>query len=56
MKGKVTVITGVSNGIGRAIALNLRNHGCKVVGVSRSQPDIELDLWVCADITIGADR
>ncbi|MDD2479502.1 MAG: SDR family NAD(P)-dependent oxidoreductase, partial [Victivallaceae bacterium] len=56
MKGKVTVITGVSNGIGRAIALNLRNHGCKVVGISRSQPDIELDLWVCADITIGADR
>lgn len=56
MKGKIAVVTGVSSGIGRALALNLRNHGCKVVGVSRSQPDIELDLWVCADITVATDR
>jgi short-subunit dehydrogenase len=52
----VAVITGVSSGLGRAMALCFRRNGFRVVGVSRSQPDFELDLWIGADVTKAEDR
>lgn len=56
LKGKTAVITGVSSGLGRALAQCFRANGCRVIGISRSKPDIELDLWIRADITAEADR
>lgn len=53
---QVAVITGVSSGLGRALALRFRQEGLAVVGICRSQPDIEIDLWIKADITSPADR
>ncbi len=38
---QTAVITGVSRGLGRAIALTLTNHGVRVVGIAR--PSVELD-------------
>ena len=48
---KTVLITGVSSGIGRALALEFIQHGCRVIGVCRSNPGIDLDLWIQADIT-----
>ncbi len=45
------LITGASKGIGKALALEFRRRGFAVAGVSRSQPDYELDLWIDADVT-----
>lgn len=56
MESKVALITGVSSGIGRAMARCFKKHGCKVIGVSRSQPDIDIDLWIAADITRPEER
>lgn len=56
MSDQTVVITGVSSGIGRAMAVNFRNHGFKIAGVSRSPAGIDLDLWICADITLEEDR
>ena len=53
---KVAVITGVSSGLGKAAAVKFMRHGVKVVGISRSKPDFEPDLWIEADITQPADR
>jgi len=36
-KKQVAVITGASRGIGKAIALDLAEYGCDIVGISRSQ-------------------
>jgi short-subunit dehydrogenase len=51
MTDKVAIITGISSGLGKAAAAKFMQHGVKVAGVSRSKPDIELDLWIEADIT-----
>jgi short-subunit dehydrogenase len=51
MTDKVAVITGVSSGLGKAAAVKFMRHGVKVVGISRSKPDFEPDLWIEADIT-----
>jgi len=53
---KVTVITGASSGIGAALAAKFKSEGHIVVGVSRSEPSIELDLWCKADLTSKTDR
>ncbi len=37
----ITIITGAARGIGRAIAIDLREAGHEIVLVSRSQPDLE---------------
>jgi len=57
-EGKVVLITGVSKGIGRALAAEFRRHGVTVVGVSRSEPesDVPLDVWLQGDVTVPGDR
>ncbi|MHB9140027.1 MAG: SDR family NAD(P)-dependent oxidoreductase, partial [Victivallaceae bacterium] len=53
---KVAVITGASSGLGKAAAIRFMQAGVKVAGISRSKPDVELDLWIKADITSPKDR
>lgn len=45
------MITGVSSGIGAALAKVFRDNGDRVVGVSRSEPDSGRDDWVQCDLT-----
>lgn len=52
----VAVITGVSSGLGLALTSCFRRHGVRVIGISRSAPEIELDDWIAADLTIAAER
>ena len=48
---KVVLITGVSKGIGRALAEKFKKEGFFTVGLSRSKPvDLELDLFIKADL------
>jgi short-subunit dehydrogenase len=53
---KVIVITGVSSGLGAAMAAEFKAAGHRVVGASRSFPTVPIDLWLRADITLPADR
>jgi len=41
LQDKIAVITGASKGIGKAIALQLLSKGATVIGLSRSNPEIE---------------
>jgi NAD(P)-dependent dehydrogenase (short-subunit alcohol dehydrogenase family) len=41
---KVVLITGASRGIGRRIAIGLADQGHTVIGVSRSAPDLSVDM------------
>ena len=52
------LITGVSSGLGKAMALYFADQGVRVVGVSRTQPDGLPDgiHWIQADLTDEADR
>lgn len=52
------LITGVSSGLGKAMALYFAEKNITVIGVSRSEPKDLPDTirWVGADITIPADR
>jgi len=52
----IAVITGVSSGLGQAMAAAFRGHGVKVLGICRSQPTVELDGWLAADITVAEER
>ena len=56
MAEKVAIITGVSGGLGRAIAKEFRCQGVIVCGISRGKPEIELDQWIACDITDPAQR
>lgn len=38
---KTVIVTGASRGIGAAIVRSLRAHGCRVIGISRSQGPLE---------------
>ena len=48
---KIVLITGVSSGLGEAIAQEFKSKGNTIIGVSRTKPKIELDQWYEADIT-----
>lgn len=41
LKNKNVFISGVSKGIGKAIALKLAQEGCNIYGISRNQSDLE---------------
>lgn len=47
---KVALITGASSGLGEAIAKVFKEKGFTVIAVCRSEPKIEVDLWLEADI------
>ncbi len=51
MSRKIVVITGVSKGIGQALAREFKWNGFFVVGISRSEPQIGIDEWIEADLT-----
>ena len=42
MEGKVIVITGGSQGIGKALALNIASKGCKLVLAARTAKTLDL--------------
>lgn len=51
------LVTGVSSGLGRAIAGELAAHGVRVISVCRTKPEISgLERWIQADITQAGDR
>lgn len=53
----VVFITGISKGIGLALARTFREHGFRVAGMSRMRPEgVEPDLWTAGDVTRAADR
>ena len=53
---KVVLITGVSSGLGRAMAKCFAAKGFAVAGISRCQPDFPIDLWIECDVTDPAAR
>lgn len=52
---KTVLITGVSSGLGRAMAQEFNRQGFRVAGISRSKPEKYVDLWIKADITNKED-
>lgn len=57
LNGRTALVTGASRGIGRAIAIRLRNAGARVIGTRTSagepESDAPCDDWIVADF---ADR
>ena len=51
MQSKIVLITGVTSGLGRALAKYFMNRGCHVIGVARHLVDYEITCMVQADIT-----
>lgn len=49
------MITGSSSGLGEAIAKLFKAKGFKIIGVCRSEPKVEVDLWLKADVTKTED-
>lgn len=56
MARKIAVITGVSKGIGQALAREFHWHGFFIVGISRSEPALAVDEWIQADLTQHEER
>ena len=51
LRGKVAVVTGASQGLGEAIAIGLRDEGCKVALLARTQAKLDM---VAAKMAAGA--
>ena len=56
MEQKVTVITGVSSGLGYALANKFKKENHIVIGLCRSKPNLEIDKWIKCDITNETER
>lgn len=56
MTPKVVIITGVSSGLGQALAQKFLNRGHFVIGFSRRQPDFPTSLHISGDVTSAQDR
>lgn len=56
MEKKTVVITGVSRGIGKALAEKFMKEGFNVIGVSRSKPKCKITHHINADIRKKEDR
>ena len=56
LAGLRVLVTGASQGLGRAIAVGAAKRGAKVLAVSRSQPPLDGIETLVADITKPADR
>jgi len=50
LSGQVCIITGASRGIGLAIASRFKEEGALVYGLSRSQPEADIE-WIACDVT-----
>ncbi len=48
---KTCLITGVSKGLGKALALKFKKEGFTVAGISRSKPDFNIDYHIQVDLT-----
>ncbi|XP_034253292.1 dehydrogenase/reductase SDR family member 7 [Thrips palmi] len=49
LKGKVVWITGASSGIGKAVAINLAQHGCKLVLSARNRDELLRVREICLE-------
>ena len=49
--GKTYVLTGVSSGVGAAVAADLLSRGARVVGIDRVEPKSELSIFHRCDLT-----
>ncbi|RMA97274.1 SDR family NAD(P)-dependent oxidoreductase [Hydrogenothermus marinus] len=52
---KICLITGVSRGLGKALANKFKKEGFIIIGVSRSKVDFDIDFHIQADITKKED-
>ena len=50
------MITGISKGLGKALALEFQKKGFQIAGISRTKPDFEIDFFYSADITVKEER
>ncbi|WP_293442522.1 SDR family NAD(P)-dependent oxidoreductase [Persephonella sp.] len=48
---KTVLITGISKGLGKALAVKFKKEGFNVIGISRSKPDFPVDDFYSADLT-----
>jgi short-subunit dehydrogenase len=53
---RYAVVTGCSKGIGAATCKKYASMGFKVIGLSRSQPDFDLEHWLEVDLTDDSSR
>jgi len=48
---KTALITGISKGLGKALAVRFKKEGFNIIGISRSQPDFQVDGFYRVDLT-----